>query len=405
MNAPAPGATDTTFEIAAVDAFHVVAADRTYWRDYQVANRAATDRFLLKPGWRTVYGRHVETALVRVTLGDGTAGWGEATEPICPEVVCRLAASLIAPVLGGRRFASPTALWEAAYELQRGRGHQSGYHLLAMAALDVAVWDAVARRAGLPVAAVLVAEPKRTLDVYLSGLRRGSLAERVALLQSIVEAGYAGAKIFVGGDTAATMAEVRGLRAGVKAPFELMVDALWSHETAAAAADLKRELAAYQVRWLECPLVPEDLAAHRLLAASNGVPTALGEHFFTHHQSALWLEAKVLDVFQPDICRTGFSNGLAQAEIARTLGIRVTPHMGSGSPVVQAAALHFAAATAPTDPVEYQEDLATLLPEAFTSAWRIDGGRMHLPAAPGLGVEIDASALERHVAAVERWAR
>ena len=86
---------DLAFEIAAIDAYHLVEGAETYWQDYKPQDRVATDRFLLKPGWRTVYGKRFETALIRVTLSDGSTGWGEATEPICPEAIGSLAVRLL----------------------------------------------------------------------------------------------------------------------------------------------------------------------------------------------------------------------------------------------------------------------------------------------------------------------
>ena len=87
----------TSFTIAAVEAFHVVARDRSYWNEFKPESRASSARHVLKPGWRAAYTRNFETAIVKVTLADGTVGWGEATEPICPEVICRLAVHLVAP--------------------------------------------------------------------------------------------------------------------------------------------------------------------------------------------------------------------------------------------------------------------------------------------------------------------
>src|SRR4051812_8830412 len=123
------GVTSAEFTIASIEAFHVVVRDRSYWNEFKPESRASSVRHVLKPGWRAAYTQHFETAIVKVTLGDGTVGWGEATEPICPEVICRLAVHLIAPFIGGRSFQHPAKAWEDAYELQRVRGHSAGYVL------------------------------------------------------------------------------------------------------------------------------------------------------------------------------------------------------------------------------------------------------------------------------------
>lgn len=390
----------TPFEIARVEAFHVASAD-SYWRGYRNANRQESARFALKPGWRTVYGQHVETCLVKVTLADGQIGWGEATEPVCPEVIGQLITRLIAPLCRGIAFGTVAEFTAFAYDLNRGRGHLSGYQLLAIAALDIAICDALAKRAGKPLAALFGHAPAETIPLYLSGIRRATVEDRQAHLRDLLADGLTAAKIFVDGDTAATLAEVDALRSGVPGDWALMVDALWSCDSVEQAAELTAGLGERGIRWLECPLVPEDLAGHVRLRAASPVPIALGETFFTAYQLHDWLDAGAFDIYQPDIGRTGFAGGLAQAARVQDAGRIVTPHMGTGSPVVQAAALHFHAATCAGQPCEYQRDLAGFLPDAFHSHWRIARNAAHLSDAPGLGVEIDEDALSAHV--VERF--
>lgn len=392
-----------TLEIASIEAFHVVARDRSYWNEFKQQDRAASDRHVLKPGWRAAYTRNFETAIVKVTLVDGTVGWGEATEPICPEVICRLAVHLIAPFVGGRSFEHPRRVWEEGYDLQRVRGHTAGYILHAMAAIDIALWDALARRSGLPLSALLSTDPAQYVPAYLSGIRRATLSDRIAMLSGLVSEGLTGVKLFVTNDTPETLAEIDALRAGVPGEWDIMVDALWSFETVTEAALARRALGERGVRWLECPLIPEDLEAHLELAAGGGTPVALGEHFFTHHQSLPWLKAGALSVFQPDLGRAGLSNGLHQAKLARAHGVAVTPHMGNGSAVGQAAALHFWAASRCEFPCEFQFDLADVLPDAFDTAWTFAKGGFAVPTRPGLGVEVDEAAIRANSEDVEVW--
>lgn len=396
---------DLSFSIVAVDAYHLVVQDKTYWNTFNESNRAASPRFLLKPGWRTVYARHLESAIVRVTLSDGSVGWGEATEPICPEVVCRLATELLAPLAAGMDFSDPAALWDFCYDLQRGRGHSTGYLLLAMAALDVAVWDALGRRHDTPVCGLLSDNPRQRVPVYLSGIRRATLPQRIALLREMTDEGLRGAKIFVDADTGATLREVSALREGAPGLRDLMADALWSYADCRQAAEAKRRLADYQVSWLECPLLPEDLDGHGRLAAEPGVPIALGESFFTSQQVAPWVQGGAMQILQPDVCRTGFSDGRRQQQLAEAAGMAVTAHMGSGSPIVQAAALQFDAALPDGLLAEHQFDLGNPLPGVFRSSWVYRDGAMQVPDAPGLGLAVDEPALRDHCRGIDRWSR
>jgi galactonate dehydratase len=272
-----------------------------------------------------------------------------------------------------------------------------------MAAIDIAIWDALGRRERKPVAALLAHEPAKSVPAYLSGLRRGSLTERVDLLTRLVAQGLPAVKIFVSNDTTETLAEIDALRSAVAGDWDLMVDALWSYEAVSDAAEARRAFGTRDVRWFECPLIPEDLEAHRELAAGAGVPIAIGEHFFTHYQSQPWFTAGTMSVFQPDMGRTGLSNGYRQAEMAREHGIAVTPHMGSGSPIVQATALQFWAATRPALPCEYQFDLTDVLPDAFDSGWSFANGSLPVPDRPGLGVAVDEDAIVAGSSIIERW--
>jgi galactonate dehydratase len=289
------------------------------------------------------------------------------------------------------------------YDLQRVRGHTAGYVLHALAAIDAAIWDALARRAGVPVAAMLSDAPASRVPVYLSGLRRRTREERIELLAGLVANGLPAVKLFGTADTDATLREIDGLRDAVPGDWGLMVDSLWSYDTVDASAAARVAFAARGVLFHECPLVPEDLDAHRALALRPGCPIALGEHFFTHHQSGPWLRSGAVAVFQPDVGRTGLSDGMRQARIAHECGVAVTPHMGSGSPIVQAMALGYWAAQSPDLPCEYQFDLADVLPGVFDTGWNYSGGGVDVPDRPGNGVDVDEAALEAASASVLRW--
>lgn len=387
------GQVDTSFTVDAVDAFHIALAGRDYWEGYLGAGARAAGRFVLSPGWRTVYARHVEAALFRVRLADGTIGWGEPNAPIGPEVTCLIARNLLLPILRGRAFAHPEAMWDFVYDTQRGRGHTGGFYLDAIAGIDLAVWDALARRAGRPLAALLCDEPRPTIPVYLSGIRRATRAERIDHANAWADTGLSGAKLFLGADIDAGTEELEALQAGAPGIGRWMVDVLWSYADLDAAARAKAAYGALGAEWLECPLLPEDVAGHRALVAEPGAPIALGESFHTRYETRPWFEARALDVFQPDVGRTGLSDALRQMRLAGDAGIGTTPHMGSGLDVFQAATLHFASACRPGLLSEYQAGLAGRLGDAVDSGWSYAEGAFCLPDRPGIGAEIDVDRL------------
>ncbi len=386
----------TDFSIAGLTAFHVAFPEEpSYWEDYRSSSgSAAGARFEFRDGWRTVYPRRVESVIVRVDLADGSRGWGEANCPIGPEVAGLVAESLVLPMAAGREFGHPAELWDFLYDAQRGRGYAAGYWLDAMAAVDIALYDAIGRREGVPVAALFCEAPRPQIPVYLSGLRQATPGDRLETLRAWLDTGLRGVKLFFDGDLDAGAAEVEFLQAGAEVE-QWMVDTLWM-VAPDRAAEARRRYGDLGCRWLECPLEPEDLDGHRELLRHPGAPIALGEHFRTHWQTRAWFDPPALEVFQPDVGRTGLSDGLRQRDHAAAAGVPTTPHMGSGLGPFQAATLHFAAACPETCLQEFQAGLAERASVVGATAWEYADGGFRLPDAPGLGVEMDERALLRH---------
>jgi len=387
---------NTNFAIQSVESIHLAFKNTaSYWESYR-SNEGdrQTDRFEFKQGWQTVYARYIETPMVKVTLSDGTVGWGEANSGIGPEIVCMIVNDLLAQMINGQEFESPAALWDFQYDTQRGRGYSSGYWLDALAAIDIAVWDAIGKREQSPVAALLAPNPRTRFDVYLSGIRRSTLEERSEHVNSWIDTGLRGAKIFLTGDVDKGTVELDGLIEGAPGLEQWMVDTLWMCSPESAELG-KSEYGKRNVRFFECPLQPEDLNGHQILVKKPGAPIALGEHFRSRYQMKSWVqEPRALDVYQPDIGRTGFSDYMVQMKIASQYGIPTTPHMGSGVSVFQAATLQCAAVASADYLQEFQGGLSDRLDKASDTGWKYADGGFVLPDRPGIGVEINESLLE-----------
>ena len=103
---------------------------------------------------------------------------------------------------------------------------------------------------------------------------------------------------------------------------------------------------------------------------------------------------RALDVYQPDIGRTGFTDYMIQKEIAEKVAVPTTPHMGSGVSVFQAATLQCAAVASPEFLQEFQGGLSDRLAEASDTGWQYRDGGFEIPDRPGIGVEINEALLE-----------
>ena len=261
---------DLSFTIVEIRTAHLAFPDTPgYWEQYRRQNEEPSStpdlaRYEFKPGWQTVYATMVETPLVRVKLADDHIGWGESNTPIAPEIICVMIDAVITEMVVNREFASPTELWDFVYDSQRGRGVNSGYWMDALAALDIAIWDALGKRNHLPVAALLDNQPRTNIPVYLSGLRRATLDERITQAKSLDEQGIRGAKIFQSGDIETALQELDALIGGAPNVEQWMVDTLWMC-TLEDAIYAKHEFGNRNLRFFECPLQPEDLAGHRTL--------------------------------------------------------------------------------------------------------------------------------------------
>ena len=394
---------DLSFTIRDIRTAHLAFPDTPgYWEQYRRQNEepSATPeiaRYEFKPGWQTVYATMVETPLVRVELNDGNIGWGESNTPIAPEIVCVMIDAAIAEMVINRDFTSPTHLWDFVYDSQRGRGINSGYWMDALAALDIAIWDALGKRNDLPVAALLESQPRTNIPVYLSGLRRATLNARITQAKSLSEQGIRGAKIFQAGDIEAALQELDALVDGAPDVEQWMVDTLWMCSLENAIT-VKHAFGDRDLRFFECPLQPEDINGHRTLHRAEGSPIAIGEHFRTTYQLNDWLTPEpVFDIYQPDIGRTSISDFIRQRDLAYAVNIPVTPHMGNGVSVFQAATLQCAAVSSPELLQEFQGGLSNLLRGASDTGWQLKDGEFVLPDRPGLGVSIDEHGIEPYI--------
>ncbi|MEE3216525.1 MAG: enolase C-terminal domain-like protein, partial [Pseudomonadota bacterium] len=238
--------------------------------------------------------------------------------------------------------------------------------------------------------------PRQRLPVYLSGLRQATRKDRVETLKKWLDSGLTGVKIFLNGDVDEGCEELAALQSAAPETEQWMADTLWMCDPDGARR-AKTQLADQGVRFLECPLQPEDLRGHRELVAAPGVAIALGEHFRTHYQTEVWFESpRGLDIFQLDVGRTGLSDGLRQIEQATSAGVASTPHMGNGLAVFQAATLHFAAACDGQYLQEYQAGLAERGASIGSTDWQYDEGAFVVPDTPGLGIQIDEEAVSRY---------
>ncbi len=266
----------------------------------------------------------VATHVVRT---DGAEGWGFSWTPQigCEAVAALLRHDIAAAAVG--RDAAPGAAWQGMWEHLHEAGG-GGITTIALAGLDLALWDAEARRRDIPVSE-LIGRQRERARAYGSGVNlHYGIDELRAQAQRWVAAGFDAVKIKVGKpDLAEDVARVAAVREVLGPDRAVMLDAnqRWDlpRATRAMAA-----LAAFDPAWIEEPLRAEDLAGHVALSARTDVPIAVGENLHTPYRFEEFLAAGGARIVQPNIVRVGgITPFLRIAEIARAHGAALHPHL------------------------------------------------------------------------------
>lgn len=353
--------------------------------------------YFVRAGNRTIYPTVDRSVLLRITASDGTIGWGETYGIVAPQAIVAIVADVLAPMLVGRVPADPPALWDELYDLMRVRGHWSGFFTDALAAVDIALWDLVGKRAGRPVWELLGERRRERIPAYASGLPRATLAERVALARELVAQGFRGIKFAAAVAHEGVIEETRALRAALGEDVDLMVDLHWRYTPPEAIA-LIEALEAWRPFFVEAPCAPEDGDGQAQIAAQVGVPIAGGEEWSTIHQVRPRLIHRCVSFVQPEAAHTGLSQFMAIGRLAAERAVRVVPHATIGVGIFHAASLH-AAITLPDVPYhEHQHTVFDANLRWVRTRMRCADGFFELPEGPGLGVE-PAPELWAHVVA------
>ncbi|GAB3794294.1 hypothetical protein GCM10028798_00540 [Humibacter antri] len=193
-----------------------------------------------------------------------------------------------------------TPLWQHLHEAGSG-----GVTTIAMAGLDLALWDAAGRAAQASVTQLLGAR-RTAVGVYGSGVNRHyPLEEMVAQAGRWRDAGYRLVKMKVGGHALAEDVDrVAAVRETIGPDVGLAIDAnqLWGLDEAEHAID---ELSSFGLRWVEEPLRADDLLGHAALRSRIDVPVALGENLHTTYRFREAIELGAADILQPNVIRVG----------------------------------------------------------------------------------------------------
>jgi L-alanine-DL-glutamate epimerase-like enolase superfamily enzyme len=243
------------------------------------------------------------------------------------DTVAACITEMIAPRVVGRDASEIEGIWFDCWRatVTAGRG---GIAMMAISALDIALWDAMGKRCGLPLHR-LWGSSRTEVRAYGSGCFRGALGDgMIAKARHYVAQGYTAIKMQVAhiGDLATDLDNVRRMRDAVGPGVEIMVDVNMGW-TADIAILMGRKFEEYGVYWLEEPVLPDDYAGYRRIARALDLRIVGGETHFGRHDLKPFLDDPCLPILQPDPMRGGLTELRKIATLADAAGIRIAPHL------------------------------------------------------------------------------
>jgi len=350
---------------------------------------------------------------LRIRTEQGLEGWGE---PIVEGRAATVAAAVqeMGEYLIGQNPNRIEDVWQMLY---RGGFYRGGPVLMsAIAGIDQALWDIKGRRFGMPVYECLGGQVRDRMAVYswIGGddpsEARDQAQERVAEGFKAVKMNGSGAMAYVDTPQAVELVaqRVEAVRNAVGPAVGVAVD-FHGRVHRAMAKVLGHRLEPYHLMFIEEPVLPEHLDTLAVLFEGVKTPIATGERLFHRWDFKRLLEARVVDIIQPDLSHAGGISEVRKiATMAEAYDVAIAPHCPLG-PIALAASLQIDAVShnaliqeqslgihynVGNDLLDYLED-----PEVF----HYHDGYCAIPSGPGLGIQIDRLAVEKAATTTTAW--
>ena len=339
-----------------------------------------------------------DTIIVRVETSEGITGYGEAHPGRSPGAVVSLLQNTLAPMLIGMAATDVVGVWQRVHRMQLSSHGVGSGAALALAGIDLALWDIRGKAANMPLYALLGGS-RRRIPAYAGGISLGfqpkeSLAEEA---QGYVARGYKAIKLRLGDNARNDIARVLHVRKILGDDIDILTDANTNY-TMADARRVLPVLAEIRAGWLEEPFACHDFASYRQAAAITPlVPIAAGENHYHRFEFAQLLEERAVQVWQPDLSKCGgITEGLRIAAMASAWRIPVHPH-SSATGINHAATLHFIAAIENSGYFEACVSSFNPLRDMFGQTFEIGADGCVEPLdKPGIGLEIDESLFAKY---------
>jgi galactonate dehydratase len=357
--------------------------------------------FLVHPG------RGKNLCFVKVETDAGLHGWGECYTQSDRDLQVTAHVDQLKRYLIGR---SPTHIkhfMQVAYDDVSGRrGAMDLYS--ALSGIEQALWDILGKQLGVPVYTLLGGACRDKIRVYANGWSGGArtpeaLAEKA---QQVVDQGFTALKFdpipgpwrtYVSTDVERqTVRNVQVVREAVGPDIDILLD---MHRRLAPmhAIRIAHALEPYHPFWYEEPVLAENLDALATTKHAINLPVVTGEELYTKFEFREVFEKQAADIINPDVCNVGGILELKEiAAMAEPYFVVVSPHNYNSTTVGLAATLQVSACLPNFLITEYFVNLEPFGQTIATQPFEVVRGYITLPSAPGLGIELDETALAAH---------
>ena len=342
----------------------------------------------------------------RIETAEGIHGWGEGTTPPNVTPVVAQIQSLSKQLIGQSAW-DIERLWRKMYILEENS--LGGTLYAAISAIDIALYDIVGKKLGVPVYKLLGGKIHDQLRIYTS-YRWGNIPRTAAAYakrtKELIAEGATAGKFdpfgpYPGPDrqlSTKTLNEVREMIRGIREggpDFDICVEAHGKFNIATAGRIVKM-LEPFDPFFLEEPVPPEDVDAMAALQRSTNIPIATGEGIQGHFGYRELLEKQCARIFQPDAARAGGITAMKKiAAMADASYVTIAPHNPNG-PVCTAASMHLAASIPNFVMMEEGNTRTAEYKDIFAGGWKESRSHWVTPEGPGLGVDISPAFLREH---------
>jgi L-rhamnonate dehydratase len=374
--------------------------------DVEILVLEAPGAYQIPKGSEEAYGIKY-LAIVRVKTDAGITGYADVeTQPHVARAIVEAPSEGAVPgflglkgVLIGEDPFEVERLWQKMYMASVYYGRR-GAAIQVMSGVDIALWDIMGKAVRKPVYKLLGGAYRDKVRAYASTLFRSSPAAIEESCRRYMDQGFTAVKFgwgVFGQDPVRDVSLVEAARRALGDRNELLVDAGWSiHRTPKEAIALVRRLEPYRPFFVEELLHPEDYDGYAQVAAAVDTLIACGEQESTPWGFRMLLEHGKVDVVQPDVSRCGgFTAARRIVHMAELHDRLCIPHAWT-SDLLTAASLHLNAFMQRSVFLEFNVSQGPLSRALCRKPIEMKDGHVAVPQEPGLGVEVDESALEKY---------